>query len=533
VPRVATKLSPNRSGGFFARKRIPADVREEYRRLYGNGWEERFVSEPGRPAAAVKQQWHDWLAEIESRIANIRAARNGDGRTLTRAQARALAGEWYHWFVDQHSSRPHSSEHWDYVRDEVQSVLREFAASSERQHDDLNLVWDHNEDARAAVRPMLADWGETSRFLAARRLTLTSEARDLFLDNLYSDLAAALRRLDAIAAGDYSPDKYAERFPRFEGVDGGLSAWDLFEKWIAALKPAKSTVDRWRAVFMDLKVRFPERTASSITEEEASEWARGLVTPERSPRTVSDVWLVAARTVFAWGVTQKFIRRNPFTDVVVAVPKKPKLREGKWFTPEEAQTILKAALAIRATHTAADAARRWVPWLCAYSGARVGEITQLRGVDVIEREGIHALRLTPEAGTIKGRGTRVVPLHEHLVAQGFLEFVKSKGKGPLFYNPSTPLQDEDPTNPRRPRAIKARERLAAWVRKLGITDPELQPNHAWRHTFKLLAERHGISERMHDQITDHAAKNVSRQYGKATLEDMAAALEKYPRYRLE
>jgi integrase len=284
---------------------------------------------------------------------------------------------------------------------------------------------------------------------------------------------------------------------------------------------------------MDLKVRFPGRAASAITQEEASEWARGLVTPERSPRTVADVWIVAARTVFAWGVTHKLLRANAFAEVVVAVPKKPKLRETKAFTPEEARTVLKAALAIETTNTTTRAALRWVPWLCAYSGARVGEITQLRGVDVMERHGINGLRLTPEAGTIKNRETRLVPLHEHLVAQGFLDFVRSKGKGPLFYIPSPHPQDEDPTNPRRPRATKARERLAAWVRRLGIADPELRPNHAWRHTFKQIAERHGISERISDQITGHAATNVSREYGKATLEDLAAALEKFPRYRLE
>ena len=46
---------------------------------------------------------------------------------------------------------------------------------------------------------------------------LNNEARDRFLDWLYEDLAEALRRLLRIADGDYSADKYAERFPKFEG----------------------------------------------------------------------------------------------------------------------------------------------------------------------------------------------------------------------------------------------------------------------------------------------------------------------------
>ena len=47
-----------------------------------------------------------------------------------------------------------------------------------------------------------------------------------------------------------------------------------------------------------------------------------------------------------------------------------------------------------------------------------------------------------------------MPLHEHLLAQGFLEFVRSKGRGPLFYNPVelSPLKvtKDDPTNPMTP-----------------------------------------------------------------------------------
>jgi hypothetical protein len=34
MPRVATKLSPTKSGGWFARKRIPADVQDDYEKLY-------------------------------------------------------------------------------------------------------------------------------------------------------------------------------------------------------------------------------------------------------------------------------------------------------------------------------------------------------------------------------------------------------------------------------------------------------------------------------------------------------------------
>src|SRR5262249_35127133 len=144
--------------------------------------------------------------------------------------------------------------------------------------------------------------------------------------------------------------------------------------------------------------------------------------------------------------------------VRVSVPRQSKGRETKAFRADEIRTILSAASAVADTVRASSAARRWVPWLCAYTGARVGEITQLRGNDVVRQEGVDAIRITPEAGTVKSRQARLVPLHEHLTAQGFLAFVKVNGKGPLFYQIPRAARREadDATNPRKPPYVKAR-----------------------------------------------------------------------------
>jgi integrase len=381
---------------------------------------------------------------------------------------------------------------------------------------------------------MLADWGEVAQFLHSKRLVLDEPSRTLFLDHLYGDFAAALRLLIKRAQGDYSTDDYALRFPTFENSrDTGHGPWQLFELWVEAVKPAPTTVDRWRGVFLQLGTEFAGRSAGSITSEEAQEWADKLVNAERSAATVRAVWVVAARTVFAWAVKRKHTKQNPFKTVHVSVPRKKASRAHKAFHADEIRLILRAALAITDTATASGAARRWVPWLCAYTGARVGEITQLRGVDVGEQEGVKVITITPEAGTVKtGRG-RVVPLHEHLIAQGFLAFVASRRNGPLFYNASKGEPRESvATNPRKPRYSRARERLAAWIRGLGIKDSEVRPNHGWRHTFKQIAARKEIPDGMSDYITGHSPATVAREYGAPTVPDMAAALKRFPRYEV-
>ena len=159
-------------------------------------------------------------------------------------------------------------------------------------------------------------------------------------------------------------------------------------------------------------------------------------------------------------------------------------------------------------------------------------LTQLRGLDVTSRGDFYVMRLTPEAGDMKTSHARIVPLHAHLIEQGFIEFVRAQGAGPLFFNERLATKDaeDDPLNPTRSPAVKTRGRLGAWVRELGIDDPEVGPTHGWRHTFKQTAERSGITEKIHDAITGHVAPTEGRKYGAPTIEDMNEALKKFPRY---
>jgi hypothetical protein len=84
-----------RSGTVIARQVIPADIRDDYKRLYGVAWEERWRAEPGTPAAECKRRYGECNAEITGRFEALRAAKRGDGINLSFKDAVALAGEWY------------------------------------------------------------------------------------------------------------------------------------------------------------------------------------------------------------------------------------------------------------------------------------------------------------------------------------------------------------------------------------------------------------------------------------------------------
>ena len=409
MSRVETKLTPTANGGFTARHRIPADVREEYGRLFGKGkpqWEAWFNSGP-IPIGLARAKHREWLSDIEARIANIRAERRGEGRTLSPMQARALAGEWYFWWTTRHLAKPTDPKHWadfyEHLCDRAYDGAVSVTGGVEAPPDwNAATVWEQNYEAREDR----ARWPQTGPKL---RSSCTPNVSHLIqppaiyiLDYVCRDLFAALDLLIKRAKGDYSEDTHPKKFPKLERTtDPGLMPWVLFERWIAEAQPAVSTVDRWRGVFLKLKEDFPTHSAATLTTEEIREWLRGLITPERSAGTVRDIWRAAGRTVFGWAVDQHLIARNPFADVRITVPRKNIVRETKAFTVQETKIILNAASAISQPRTPSEATKRWVPWLCAYTGARAGEITQLRGIDVLTQDGVAAVRITSEAGTQK------------------------------------------------------------------------------------------------------------------------------------
>lgn len=521
-------LTRDDKGGWHARKRIPDAVREDYGRQHGQRHEVKFFAEAGTPAHEARQLFGEWQAETEGRIAAVIAAQKGEGISLTHRQARALAGDWYRWYVERHPAK--DAKHWTRLRDRVHETLTAFVSTEEEMAEPDALYREHPR-VREALRPLLSDIGETAQFLALKRIALNNDARGLFLDYLYDDLAEALQRLMRNARGDYSPDKYAERFPAFEGPDGGSTPGQLFEMWVKKRAPTPGTIESWTYVFQALAKQFPERSAASLSSDEAADWINGLISSERSARTVKKKWLNASNTIFRWAVEHKHVSHNPFANVKVTVPKQRRHRETKAFRSDEQKLILREAMDTDDNSPRADdAAKRWIPWLCAYTGARPGEIAQLRGSDVVKQDGVHALMITPDAGTVKGGAARVVPIHQHLIAQGFLKYVARRGKGPLFY--AERREPKEPQGPKRrkPPYAQTRQRLASWVRSIGIADENVSPIHGWRHTFKQIADRADISERMSDYITGHAHKSEGARYGEPTLSDMAKALKKFPRY---
>ncbi|WP_419828880.1 DUF6538 domain-containing protein [Methylobacterium sp.] len=301
----------------------------------------------------------------------------------------------------------------------------------------------------------------------------------------------------------------------------------VFAAYAAEARLAPSTVKRRSGVMAALEERLGSDDLAGITGEELLDWKDALLASGLAPGTVRDAYLGGIKAVMNWAVANRRISANPVEGLSVKVPKPIRLRD-RDLTDDEALVILTAAISpsngrISREHAAA---RRWIPWLCAYGGARVNEMTQLRGCDFRVVDGIPLIRITPEAGSVKTGLRRDVPVHPHLVEQGFPTYVRERGDGPLFYDPTAARS----WTSAHPLYKKIGERLAAWVRSLGVVDTGVDPNHGWRHRFKTVGRRSGISSDILDAIQGHAPRTEGEQYGRYPPEQLYDAICRMPHY---
>jgi hypothetical protein len=245
------------------------------------------------------------------------------------------------------------------------------------------------------------------------------ECRPVLLDAFAIALRDAFEHRQRNAAGDFRPDPKAARFPTWtdqrEGKQQGaprssakVSLITLVEDWWKEAKAAErkaSTYESYRNTIRAFVAFLSHDDGARVTPEEVirfKDYRLTIIHPRTgkpiSAKTVKDSDLSGLKTIFGWAVANRKLTSNPATGITIKLGKPAKLRS-KGFTDGEAQAILKAAAEVVRSGERAEtaAAKRWVPWLCAYTGARVGEVAQLRKQDVRHEGGHWVARITPEA----------------------------------------------------------------------------------------------------------------------------------------
>lgn len=314
-----------------------------------------------------------------------------------------------------------------------------------------------------------------------------------------------------------------------------VSVTNLFEWWKQdhlADGRAPRTVDEYDAKTQALISWLGHDDAQRVTGEVLSDYLDHAQQDKKlSLRTVADKYLPHLKAIFRAGASRKKLPANPTEGLRRVTPTKVTTRS-QGFTDVEVKTILSAADRSVGSNDRRSLenkiAAKWVPWICAYSGARITEITQLRKQDVFQEHGVWLINITPDAGSVKDRKYRLVPVHPHLVEMGFIEFVKAHPDGPLFYQP-----DPDRKGKKSTQAESVGKALCKWVQSLFEPwDTRLQPNHAWRHRFKTVGRDVGMELHYLNLIQGHADGSASSGYGETTIQALEREMQKVPTIKL-
>lgn len=335
-------------------------------------------------------------------------------------------------------------------------------------------------------------------------------------------LARVMRELD----GDYAPDPAAGRFPPFSEADlillrdrihNPLVA--LFDQYAKERLLAPRTIRRYRPIIEMFETWIGPDKISSVQPEHVRAWRDELL-KRLSPGTVRDVYLAACGALYNWLHREMDWPTNPFEQVFIKVPKRHKIRQ-KSFTIDEMRCILGATLKVDvAGKGRLGLALRWAPWICAYTGARISEVMRLRGIDLRWQEEDWILNFE----STKEKTPRFVPVHRDLLKQGIVPALGTVRPDFIFIEP--PRDNEDEILKANAMSI----RIAEWVRDIGVTDPHVQPNHAWRHRMRTILRRVADRE-SRDAILGHAPDCVGVEYGEydvATLRRIFDAIPTIP-----
>jgi len=490
--RMSRPYRHRKTGIFWVRKVVPAALRETVgRRELKESLRTRDFNEAKQRAPAVLQRFETILA----------AAR--EGQRYGPRELQALAGEYYRQqraaLLREAQEQGWSPPEWEGVAEAHGAVLN--AASSPEQE---------SETAREWGRPRV------QRLLDARGELVPVRFREHLAETIYRAHSEALT--DAAEEHLHYREPARREYP--EAVSPEVrSLSQLFERYAEARGLPSRTRADWGKRLQHFEAWVEHKPAHRITSTDVQRYGDALRSgagPSGKPlaaKTVNEGYLAAIRQAYGWAVKRGLLETNPAKGVSVEGGR-DRSKGKRAYSREEAARILVAARGESVGY------KRWVPWLLAFTGARIGEILWRTKADIGFTEGVYYLDIREQ---VKNRSSvRCVPLHSALIAEGFLEYWRSLPDGEYLFPGEWSDQHGD-------RTKTPANRLRDWINKrTPVADPALSPNHSFRHRLVSECRRAGIDGDLQRQLTGHSARDVHARYGPGDAPMLAEALERLP-----
>lgn len=458
-----------KTGAYYFRKVVPEPLRPAIGRR-------EFRINLGKDLQQAKLKYPGEAARVDALLSQAR----GGPTVLTHQQIVALAGEWYRRQLAAGEANPGNSRGYDADIDHLQRA-------------------DEHGKGRAAVA------NDVDELLETEGLTVDRATRDQLSDRIFWLRVNLNNTLKLRSWGDYSPDPKlvtlpawippndAGEAPKGPTFDALMDAWELERA------PPKRTLYEWKRAIKRLEDFVGHSEPARLTKAEMVSWKDALLASGKTTKTVSNHLLVT-KALFNWAVKNERMPVNP-ADGVSIIRVKAAAKSRLPYGDEEARLLLSTA-------RQNSGARRWVPWVLAFTGARLEEVCQALVKDVRKDGSVWFLDINADdpGKTLKNVGSvRRVPLHPALISEGFAEYLSSVPKGGLLFPDLKPDRFGK-------KGGSFSKWYGRWARGLGITDPRLVL-HSWRHRFKDLCKEAGIQKPIHDALTGHSSRDVGDGYG--------------------
>ena len=489
---------------LYFRKVIPERLREragkrEFKKSLGT----TDVREARKRHAAFAAEYDALIERLEALPSPTVEAEPTAIIAVSPGDLHALAGDLWRWLLDKYAANPAPPEAISSIAPSGPWGATTDPWSGQR----YQLQHARRANLPAANQGIVTKF--VAEFLAVRHIGLGKGDYEAFCAAARDAIDGALADLQRQCKGDTTPSRVLASYPQGKPsaplgrplvkITGLIDAWTKGRENVR-----QRTKEEWERRLRQFSEFLGHDDALAVTGKDLRRWRDHLRTKSYKAKTINESCIAPVKAIFAAAETEDVLKVNPFAGLKIALKEdKTKEKPRRPYTDKEAEMLLKAARKRK------DAAMRWLPWLMAYSGARINELAQLRKEDVLREQAVPFLRFTTsdaKGHEIKtGSSRRDVPIHPALVKEGFLKFVGASKSGWLFL-------DLPPGRYGR-RGDAATKRYGRWARQeVGITDKRVVA-HSWRHRMEDMLRDVECPDEVRDGILGHALEGQRGTYG--------------------
>lgn len=304
-----------------------------------------------------------------------------------------------------------------------------------------------------------------------------------------------------------------------------LTLSQVFMRWQRASPRSRDSLNACKRSLRFYEEFTKNPPINELTREQGDGFRSWLQAPERNTtsKTARDrlVWI---KSLIKYAqVDLGLLQRHPWEGIDIKTTTTYKRRP---WDASELQTLFGQAL-----HTSylfpndwragADAAY-WIPILGLFTGARLGELAQLRVKDICTEANIPVISITDECDFQKVKALssiRKIPIHSELIRLGFLDYVAD-----LRANDRVLLWSDLTMRKDKPGGYFSNW-FGGYRKSIGLSQyPDF---HCFRHTVRSQLAMADISEAIIDSILGHQIKGSTgaKVYSHRTVEMLANAME--------